>query len=164
MGFGSEVGRSYSRNLDPTGRRRRSSRKSRAASRMNMGSMVVPITRREKKRQDVRNKKDEKLRSLFNQWRYWDSFGALFANFSLLIAIVYYEIDISYMENHLPKEFIDLNSGKPAMESFRFLLPYAFYFRMSILATSGLAIFCFVMRESFRRSWMKSFLPSINEN
>lgn len=52
MYLGSDSG-SITRNFDNPGRNRRKSsqRKSRAGSRMHAGSMVVPLTKREKKRQ-----------------------------------------------------------------------------------------------------------------
>jgi len=66
-----------------------------------MGSMVVPLTEKGKKKKIEKNKKDEILQSLFNRWRRFDSFGAFFANLSLLISVVYYEADVLYYRKTL---------------------------------------------------------------
>lgn len=104
------------------------------------------------------------MRWLFNKWRYWDSFGAMYANLSLLIAVVYYEIDVITATNNPLEYSEDINSGRSAMDSIKFKQSFVYPFRMSILITSVLAMLCFFRREGLRRSWMKSFLPSINEN
>jgi len=87
--------------------------------------------------------------------------GAFFANLSLLIAIVYYEIDTSFYINNY---HADINDIKPAMEGKRFNAKYAKPFRYSIAGTSILAMICFSIRYGYRRIWIKSVLLSINEN
>ena len=87
--------------------------------------------------------------------------GAFFANLSLLIAVVYYEIDTSFYTDNYDA---DVNSLKPAIEGARFNSKWAKPFRYSIAGTSGLAILCFTIRYCYRRIWIKSVLPSINES
>ena len=79
---------------------------------------------------------------------------------------MYYEMDAIYQTADLDKTYNDLYGGKdtPAMDSMRFREWYVQPFRRAILVTSALAVFCFLMREKYRRTWIKSVLPSINEN